>query len=86
MAVSRRHPHLQGRWLTRQLVDKAFCTTHAPLEEFLALPLDHIRICNFEKSISGLQTVIEFITMVLKDAEECITKRLEASKNIPTLT
>lgn len=66
-------------------MDKAFCTTHAPLEEFLALPLDHMSICNFEKSTNGLQTVIEFLTMVLKDADQCIAKRLEASKIIPLL-
>ncbi|KAF7509241.1 hypothetical protein GJ744_008301 [Endocarpon pusillum] len=67
------------------LVDKAFCTTHAPLEEFLALPLDHMGICNFEKSTNGLQTVIEFITMVLKDADQCIAKRLEAMNTMYTI-
>lgn len=63
-----------------QLVDKTFCTTHAPLEEFIALPLDHISAYNIEKSGNELQKIIEFITAVLKDADNSIIKRLEASR------
>ena len=63
-----------------QLVDKTFCTTHAPLEEFIALPLDHVSACNLEQSGKELQTIIEFINVVLKDADNSIAKRLEASR------
>ena len=63
-----------------QLVDKTLCTTHAPREEFIALPLDHLSACNLEKSGNELQTIIEFITVVLMDADKSISGRLEASR------
>ena len=61
-------------------MDKNFCTTHAPLETFIALPLNHIRACNFEESANEFQEVTRFISMVLEGADESIAKRLEASK------
>lgn len=57
-----------------------FCTTHAPLETFIALPFNHIQACNFEESAREFQEVAHFISKVLEGAHESIVKRLEASK------
>ena len=57
-----------------------FCTTHAPLETFIALPFNHIQACNFEEGATEFQEVTHFISVVLEGADESIAKRMEASK------
>jgi hypothetical protein len=58
---------------------------NAPNEQFVAMPFDHSRICQFtgdEQDEPGNRSedrIVEFIRSVLIDAKRSIEERLEAS-------
>ncbi|KAL1966998.1 hypothetical protein VTN77DRAFT_3522 [Rasamsonia byssochlamydoides] len=72
----------QGRFKHKKLilVDKHACTTHAPSEQFLSLPLDHIGICQFDRSDNNgdQKTISDFVRSSFQNAKEDIASGMEA--------
>ncbi|KAL8682882.1 MAG: hypothetical protein Q9186_001128 [Xanthomendoza sp. 1 TL-2023] len=65
------------------LVGKLLCTTHAPLEQFLAVPSGHADVCRLgDDHNDSLPAMISFVTSAWQYAERTITARLEASPEL----
>ena len=55
-------------WYLPQLTSKAFVTTNACQEEFLALNSQHNSLCNIDTASTEYVTIVEFLNGVLEDA------------------
>lgn len=64
---------------TQTVVDRRSCTTHAPIERFVGVHMDHVNTCHFQLSTEDSnKQVTEFLEETLQDAEQLISARLKA--------
>lgn len=69
----------------KKLVDKEACSLKARHESFVAMPFDHLQICQFEHykgrgSSNSAEPIMCFVRTALKNAKQDIAERLAASK------